>query len=95
MRLLGPTSHARLNEAVAVVCLFAGLFLLIGLVSYHPFDPSWNTVNGGAKPLNLTGPVGAHLADILLQVFGLTAFAIPALILMLGWKWIRDRKSVV
>ncbi len=90
MRLLGPTSHARLNEAVAVVFLFTGLFLLLGLASYHPFDPSWNTVNGVAKPLNLTGRVGAHLADFLLQLFGLTAFAIPVLILILGWKWIRQ-----
>jgi len=90
MRLLGPTSHARLNEAVAVVFLFTGLFMLLGLASYHTFDPSWNTVNEGAKPLNLTGRVGAHVADVLLQTFGLTAFAIPVLIFLLGWKWIRQ-----
>jgi S-DNA-T family DNA segregation ATPase FtsK/SpoIIIE len=90
MKYLGPTSHARLNEAVAVVFLFAGLFLLISLASYHPFDPSWNTVADSAKPMNLTGRVGSHIADFLLQSLGLTAYAVPGLILLLGWKWIQS-----
>jgi DNA segregation ATPase FtsK/SpoIIIE, S-DNA-T family len=90
MRLLGPTSHRRLNEAGAVVFLYAGLFVLISLASYHPFDPSWNTVAQLVKPANLTGRLGALVSDWLLQTLGLAAYAIPALILMLGWKWIRS-----
>ena len=90
MKYLGPTSRPRLNEAVAVVCLFAGLFLLISLASYNPFDPSWNTIAAAAKPSNLTGRLGAVLADLLLQSFGVGAYAVPALILLMGWKWIRS-----
>ncbi|HML17590.1 MAG TPA: DNA translocase FtsK [Bryobacteraceae bacterium] len=90
MKYLGPTSHPRLNEAIAVVFLFAGLFLLLALASYHPLDPSWNTVNGTIKAGNLTGRAGAFLSDFLLQAFGFGAYAIPALILMLGWKWIQS-----
>src|ERR1700681_4519906 len=90
MKYLGPTSHPRLNEAVAVVFLFAGLFVLISLVSYQPFDPSWNTVTGAAKVSNLTGRVGAFGSDLLLQSFGLGAYGIPILILLMGWKWIRS-----
>ena len=90
MRLLGPTSNARLNEACAVVFLAIGLFLLISLVSYQPFDPSLNAVSFAAKPANLTGRVGAYTSDFTLQVFGLAAYAIPALILLLGWKWIQS-----
>jgi S-DNA-T family DNA segregation ATPase FtsK/SpoIIIE len=90
MRLLGPTSHRRLNEAGAVVFLYAGLFVLISLASYHPFDPSWNTVTQLVKPANLTGRLGALVSDWLLQTFGLAAYGVPALILMLGWKWIRS-----
>jgi len=90
MRYLGPTSHPRLNEAMAVVFLFAGLFIFFSLISYHPLDPSWDTVTGVAKPANLTGRIGAFLADVFLQAFGLAAFAIPALVLLLGWKWIRS-----
>lgn len=90
MKYLGPTSHPRLNEAVAVVFLFAGLFLFISLVSYHPFDPSWNTATAATKAANLTGHVGAFAADLFLQALGLGAYAIPVLILLLGWKWIRS-----
>jgi S-DNA-T family DNA segregation ATPase FtsK/SpoIIIE len=90
MKYLGPTSRPRLNEAVAVVFLFAGLFLLISLVSYNPFDPSWNTATLAAKPVNLMGRLGALLADFLLQTFGFAAYSIPVLILLLGWNWVRS-----
>jgi len=90
MNYLGPTRHARLNEAVAFLFLIAGLFVFFGLVSYHPLDPSWNTVTGAVKPVNLTGRVGAFFADFFLQTLGLGAYAVPILILLLGWMWIRS-----
>jgi S-DNA-T family DNA segregation ATPase FtsK/SpoIIIE len=90
MNYLGPTRHARLNEAVAFLFLIAGLFVFFGLVSYHPLDPSWNTVTGAAKPVNLTGRIGAFFADLFLQTLGLGAYAVPVLILLLGWMWIRS-----
>jgi S-DNA-T family DNA segregation ATPase FtsK/SpoIIIE len=72
------------------VFLLAGLFLFLSLASYHPLDPSWDTATGSGKAANLTGRLGAFFADLLLQCFGLAAYAIPALIVMLGWKWIRS-----
>ena len=63
MKYLGPTRHARLNEAVAVVFLFAGLFVFFSLASYHPFDPSLNTASARAKPVNLTGRSARIFAD--------------------------------
>src|SRR5580698_7685942 len=90
MKYLGPTQYPRLNEAVAILCLIAGLFIFFGLVSYSPLDPSWNTVTGAAKPVNLTGRVGAFFADFFLQTLGLGAYAVPVLILLLGWMWIRS-----
>ena len=90
MRYLGPTKNARLNEACAVVFLFVGLFLLVSLASYQPLDSSLNTASSSAKPANLTGHVGAYLSDFFLQFLGLGAYAIPALILLLGWKWIQS-----
>jgi S-DNA-T family DNA segregation ATPase FtsK/SpoIIIE len=84
MKYLGPTSHPRLNEAAAFVFLAFGLFVLISLISYHPLDPSLNTSTGSEKVANLTGRVGALSADLLLQTFGLAAYAIPLLILLIG-----------
>jgi len=90
MKYLGPTQYPRLNEAVAILCLIAGLFIFFGLVSYNPLDPSWNTASGVEKPVNLTGRVGAFFADFFLQTLGLGAYAVPMLILLLGWMWIRS-----
>src|SRR5580658_2022924 len=90
MKYLGPTRHARLNEAVAVVFLFVGLFVFFSLASYHAFDPSLNTASEPVKPVNLTGMAGAYFADFFVQALGLGAYSIPVLILILGWMWIRS-----
>src|SRR6266436_6942422 len=92
MRLLVPTQRKRLNEAIGVAFLSLGLFLWLSLVSYQSQDPSSNTSAGSAHPLNLTGYVGSYLADLLLQSFGLAAFAFPILFLLLAWKWLRSDK---
>ena len=91
MRLLGPTPIPRLNEAAGMVCLFCSIFLTFSLVSYHPTDPSWNTAAGLVPPGNLTGSIGSHVADLLLQGFGLSSFLLPFFVVALGWKWIRSR----
>ncbi|MBX5494044.1 MAG: DNA translocase FtsK 4TM domain-containing protein [Bryobacteraceae bacterium] len=92
MNILGPSRHARLNEAVGVVFLFAGIALMLALVSYHPDDPSFNTAAlESARPQNIVGRVGAHVADLALQILGLGAFVLPVLFTVLAWKWVRSR----
>jgi DNA segregation ATPase FtsK/SpoIIIE, S-DNA-T family len=90
MKILGPTRFNRLNEATALVFLFAGLFLTLSLVSYYPQDPSWNAVSGAARPRNLTGFAGSYISDFCFQMLGFAAFALPVLLWMLAWKWIRS-----
>ncbi len=90
MNILTPTRHHRLNEAAGIVLLLAGLFVTLSLVSYNYQDASWNTATGLARSHNLTGNAGAIVADFCLQVFGLSAYAIPALMLLLAWKWLRS-----
>src|SRR6185437_15024709 len=43
--------------------------------------------------LNLIGPFGAHVSDVLLQAFGFGAYLFPCLIFALGWKWIRSEAT--
>jgi DNA segregation ATPase FtsK/SpoIIIE, S-DNA-T family len=90
MRLFTPTQSRRLNEVTGFLLLAAGVLALLSFASFHPSDPSWNTVAGDIPTENLIGPVGAYLADFFLQAFGLAAFLIPALTFGLGWKWIRS-----
>ena len=80
MRPLGPTRHPRLNEAAALVYLAIGVFLLVSLFTYHPTDPSWNTATSATAAVqNRMGRGGSYAADILLQMWGLTAFIFPIL----------------
>ncbi|MBM3728490.1 MAG: DNA translocase FtsK [Acidobacteria bacterium] len=91
MKLLGPTSHHRLNEAAAVVFLFAGIYLMLALASHEPLDPSWNTATGAANAGNLVGVFGSFASDLLLQTFGLAAFLLPPLVFALAWNWVRSK----
>ena len=90
MSFLSPTSRPRLNEATGIILLSAAVFLWLCLLSYHCQDASWNTAAGPARPHNLVGPLGARLADLGLQAFGLAAFTFPVLLLLLAWKWVRS-----
>jgi DNA segregation ATPase FtsK/SpoIIIE, S-DNA-T family len=90
MKTLGPTRFHRLNEAGGLVYLFTGFFLILCLISYHPQDPSWNSVTGAAHAHNLTGLAGSYVADLCFQLLGLSAFSLPFLLWLLAWKWIRS-----
>jgi S-DNA-T family DNA segregation ATPase FtsK/SpoIIIE len=79
---------------VGLLLLLAASLLLLALVSYNPADRSLDTVNTTAAlhtVKNWTGPAGAFLSDLLLQIEGATAFALPLLLALLGWTWLTSR----
>jgi S-DNA-T family DNA segregation ATPase FtsK/SpoIIIE len=90
MKILGPTRFHRLNEAGGLVFLFTGFFFILCLISYHPQDPSWNSVTSAARAHNLIGLAGSYTADLCFQLLGLSAFSMPVLLWMMAWKWIRS-----
>ena len=83
--------YSRLAEAIGLLCLLAGLALLLSLVSYFPDDPSWNTAAGAVHARNLIGRSGAYTADLVFQLLGLLAFSIPAIVVWIAWSWVRRR----
>ena len=92
---LTPTRNRRLNEVTGMVLLVAASLLFLALVSYHPTDPSLNTVGGYAtgQAHNWTGLIGATVSDILLQLEGVAAFMIPLMLGALGWTWLRSHPA--
>jgi S-DNA-T family DNA segregation ATPase FtsK/SpoIIIE len=89
--VLKPTRSRRLNELVGMAMLACALLLLLALVSYHPGDPSFNTAaSAGTHPQNWIGLFGSYLADLLLQLGGITVFCIPLFLGALAWQWIRS-----
>ena len=83
---LTPTRNRRLNEVTGMVLLVAASLLFLALASYHPTDPSLNTVGAaGRQAHNWTGVIGATVSDLLLQLEGVAAFFIPLMLGALGW----------
>jgi S-DNA-T family DNA segregation ATPase FtsK/SpoIIIE len=90
---LTPTRNRRLNEVTGMVLLVAASLLFLALASYHPTDPSLNTVGSyaaGRQAQNWTGLIGATVSDVLLQLEGVAAFFIPLMLGALGWTWLRS-----
>src|SRR6202167_6309754 len=90
--VLTPTRNRRLNELVGLLVLASAILLFLSLVTYHPTDPSFDTVGVGVVR-NWIGPIGAHLSDLLLQLEGLSGFLLPVLIAGLGWTGMRSRPT--
>lgn len=74
------------RESAFFVLLTLGLFLLGALLSFNVEDPGWSHVGTDQTVLNLTGLVGAWIADIMLTIIGLMAFTFPFMIFMSAWR---------
>ncbi|HSE47931.1 MAG TPA: DNA translocase FtsK 4TM domain-containing protein, partial [Terriglobales bacterium] len=95
VRVFTPTNNKRFNELIGFLLMVAAVLLLLSLVSYSPEDPSLNTASslGGAShpAKNWIGVAGAHVADLLLQFWGVTVFLLPVMFGMLALRWWRSR----
>lgn len=65
------------REIWGVVIGLAALLIALSLISYDVSDRSLNTPSGTLETHNWGGFVGAFLADVLLQGFGLSAYLLP------------------
>jgi len=70
----------------------AGLFLLIALASFKTDDLSFNTFSSESSVRNFGGRFGAQLSDLLLQLFGLAAYAVPLALLYLAYRSLRFKE---
>ena len=75
----------RIFETRLIVLTVAALFMLLSLITYHPSDPGWSQTAWGGKVHNAAGSAGAWLADLMFFVFGVFAYIIPVLVVIIGW----------
>lgn len=87
------SSGRRLLEAVLIVVTILAAFLMAELLSFNPSDPSWSQTSWHEPIHNLGGSVGAWMADTLFFTFGVLAYAIPAIMVMLCWAAFRQRDT--
>lgn len=65
-------------EAKGVLFAAAGIFLVLSLGSYYPYDPSFTHFVGGDVQIhNLVGSFGSHTSDSLIRLLGISTFLLP------------------
>lgn len=78
--------HKRLSEGVLIISMAVVGFLMLALLSYHSSDPSWSCTGNTGIVKNLTGYIGAWIADILLCAFGYIAYLMPIFLFIAIWR---------
>jgi len=81
------------KEIIGIIIFFLVIFTLISLLSYSPADPSINHARVTDSIHNLFGVVGAHTAGILIGLFGLGAFWLPVLLLLISVYFFSNQPS--
>jgi len=71
---LPPKLAALLRESWWLAFLALALYLLLVLLSFHKGDPGWSHSISAERIGNAGGLVGAYVADLLLFMFGLSAY---------------------
>ncbi len=70
------------KELFFLATLSATLFLLIALLSFHPFDASLFSVSVPAQETaNFAGSIGANVSAAMVHWFGIAAFILPLLLI--------------
>ncbi|HYF58344.1 MAG TPA: DNA translocase FtsK 4TM domain-containing protein, partial [Burkholderiaceae bacterium] len=80
--LLSDRALVLLREARWLLLCTLALFVALILLSYHKADPGWSHAVVSREVHNLGGRVGAWFADLLLYLFGLSAYLIAGFLLL-------------
>ncbi|SFB90221.1 DNA translocase FtsK [Massilia yuzhufengensis] len=83
-----------LSEARWIAMAVAFLYFVLILLSYNKGDPGWSHANAVPKIANLGGRAGAWLSDLLLFIFGFSAWWWGVVFLRgvwKGWRRLTDR----
>ncbi|MES2069796.1 MAG: DNA translocase FtsK 4TM domain-containing protein [Pseudomonadota bacterium] len=86
-----------LTEARWIVVAALSVYLILILVSYAKVDPGWSHASVVGTIHNIGGRVGAWIADLLLFIFGASAWWLCVALLRMVWKDYRQlsRRLVV
>jgi len=77
------------TDIVAVAYGALGLFVALALLSYSPYDPSFNSLGRTLEAKNYCGVVGSFLADLLYQLLGISAWLVVLGFLRMALRTLR------
>ena len=86
------STHTKKHEFIGILLIIIAVLLLLCLISYNPQDSSFNALSVKLPVDNQIGKIGAHVSDILFQVFGYSAYFLLVPLFLLSWKLIFGRE---
>lgn len=78
---------------LGLLYLFCSVFTALALWSHHPEDPSFNSIGQRQYALNSCGLFGSFLSDILLQLLGVTAWGVVAVLFVMAVQAFRKKET--
>ena len=87
--------RAGARESLAILLFAAAMFLFICLLSYDFRDPSLNVATTRSYVANLGGLLGSHIADALVQAFGVSSLIVPLVLVILSLKLVLPGRRTV
>ena len=78
----------RVIDIIGLSLILVGGFLFLSVVSWTVSDPSYNTSSSG-NALNFLGVAGAIIADLFMQLLGLSSAFLPLAFVSYGWLMVR------
>ncbi len=92
---LNPRVARLLREVWWIAAVALAIYLGMILVTYNPIDPGWSRTGTNSGVTNAGGAFGAWLSDLLLYLFGMSAWAWVLLGFVLVWWGYRRISSQV
>ena len=90
---LGGAVLRSLRESALWVLGACAFILLLALLTYDRNDPSFSSTGEPGPVTNVVGPFGAHIAGLLMWMFGRPSFLFPLMIAFFGWVIYRERDT--
>lgn len=87
------TEKHYVDEVCGVAFILFALLISVSLASYYPADPSFTTVTSSTEIRNAVGKIGAGFADFFVQIFGISSYLLPILLLIIGVTQIRVKPA--
>jgi DNA segregation ATPase FtsK/SpoIIIE, S-DNA-T family len=78
------------KEIIGVGLFGLFLFIIVSLLSYYPFDPSFNSVATG-KVHNFCGRAGSYTSDFFIQIFGIMSYLIAFFVGGFAYVFVRRK----
>ncbi len=82
-----------LREGALYVFGAFALILWFALFTYDPADPGFSQASSSGQVSNGVGRVGAHLADLLFNLFGRPAYLFTVMVFYAGWMIYREQRT--